>query len=334
VAASLFGVFRFPAPANPSAPDLGIRIDWGIPIALALAAVLALRLRGAPRPTPRAWALLVAIGVFWALLALSIGPARSPLASRYVYPGVLLVLLLAAELAAGAGISRGWRIAVSAALAVSLFANVDTIRVGGGYFRAEGSYNRAELAALQLTRGRVADDFAVEEGSSNLLPHGDMLFRAGDYFAAIDEFGSPAYSLSQLAGAGSEQRAAADQLLGRALGLSAVPVEQLPAARGGRVEPARAALHMTARPRGRCVALLPDLGYQGRVALRLPPGGFAYRAPRGTEVQIELGRFGDGFAVKPTTVSGSAVVRIPADESPRPWRALVRSAVPLEACPA
>ena len=351
VAASIFGVFRSPGPENPAFPDLGIRIDWGIPIALALVAALVLRLRAAPRPTPRAWALIVGLVVLWGLLALSVGPARSLLASRYVYPGVLLVLLLAAELVAGARISRGWRVAVLAALGVSLVANVDTIREGGAYFRAEASYNRAQLAALELERDHLPDEFQVEGPSSELLPHGDMLFLAGDYFEAVDEYGSPAYSQAQLAEAGPEQRAAADELLGRALSLSAVPVsaesiQQLRLLQPG-IEPGSEAdfdedlllradktSAMTARPSGTCLSLRPEQGLEGRAILPLPRGGFYYRAPDGAEVKVELGRFGDGFTVKPDPVFGSAVVQIPPDESTRPWRALIRSSESLLACPA
>jgi hypothetical protein len=344
VASSAFGVFRFPGPANPAAPDLGIQIDWGIPIALALGAVLVLRLRAAPPPTARAWALLVALLVLWGLLALSIGPARSPVASRYVYPGVLLALLLAIELAAPLAISTGWRIAIAAALGISLLANVDTIRVGGGYFRAEAGYNRSELAALQLARGRVSDDFVVEEGSSNLLPHGDMLFSAGDYFKAVDQYGSPAYSLSQLAAASPEQRAAADQELARALELAARPTRSpvLKAAGPGQVQPLAespidlgSGANMAIKtPKPGCALLQPIAGQSARVALRLPPQGFRYGVGRDAEMKLALGRFGDGFAVKLAPVIGPAVVSIPKDGSRRPWHVLIRSSQPFIACPA
>jgi hypothetical protein len=91
---------------------------------------------------------------------------------------------------------------------------------------------------------------------------------------------------------------------------------------------------MTARPRAGCVLLRPAPGTQGRAVLRLPAGGLSYRAPRGAQVQVRLGRFGDGFAVAPAAVAGSAAIAIPTDRSSHPWRALLQSSDPVLACPA
>ena len=52
VAASIFGVFRSPGAENPAFPDLGIRIEWGIPIALALGAAARLAAPGHARGRP------------------------------------------------------------------------------------------------------------------------------------------------------------------------------------------------------------------------------------------------------------------------------------------
>jgi hypothetical protein len=180
----------------------------------------------------------------------------------------------------------------------------------------------------------VAPEFVVEAPSSALLPHGDMIFTAGGYFDAIDDFGSPAYSPAELAGAGPLQRAAADQELARALDLRAIPVDRFQRAGPGRVLPGRTAVNMTVERQGRCVFLSPATGYEGRASLQLPAGGFRYGANRDIEVQVALGRFGDGFAVKPAPVLGQAEMKIPTDASKRPWRALVRSTGPVVACPA
>jgi hypothetical protein len=337
-AAAIFGLSRTPGPEVPGFPDLGTRIEWGIPIATALVAALVLRVRRGPPPTPRAWALILGLLLYWVLLGLSVNEARFPSSSRYLYPAALLVLMLATELAAGLRITRRWRLAIAAVLAVSLFASVDTIRVGGYFFREEADYNRAELGALEISRARVAPEFEIElPGEGTLLPHGDIGQLAFQYFEASEEFGSPAYTEAELAAAGPPQRDAADQLLGRALRLRAEPLRRpprLPSGTGGRIEPAGLVHHMTVGERRGCLVLRPDLGREGRAALQLPPGGFSYRAPPRAEVDIKLGRFGDGFAVKPGRVLGSAEVRIPTDGSDRPWRALIRPTEPLLACPA
>jgi hypothetical protein len=308
-AAAIFGVFRSPGAQTTTAPDLGIALAIGTPIALALGALLIWRLVSGPKPTPRTWALLAALLALWSLLALTVSPARLPQASRYVYPGVILVLLLAAELCAGIRLTRGLGIGVAGVLAVSLLANVDEMRVAGGYFRAETAYNRAELAALELARDRVPPDFAIEGQSPTLLPHGDMLIAAGPYFSAVDEFGSPAYSPAQLAAAGAPQRAAADAELGRALAPAPQPIAKLPSPRGGcRVLPAES-------------------------VLRLPRRGLAYKAATKKPVQVSLRRFGDEFAVKLPETSGPARLVVPYGSSAVPWRARISAAAPLTVCP-
>ena len=177
-----------------------------------------------------------------------------------------------------------------------------------------------------------------------------MIFNAGDYFEAIDEYGSPAYSLAELADAGPEQRTRADEELARALGIRVAPLSaasfaQLQVLQPG-IEPgsvsdfdedlllrADKTAGMTATPSGTCLSLRPQ-GPEGRAIVSLPPGGFYYRAPGDAEVVVELGRFGDGFAVKPEPVLGSGLLEIPGGGESRPWRALIRSTQPLLACPA
>ena len=77
-------------------------LTWGTPLAVAGAALLAWRLARIVRIPDRALTLMVTLGVFWILIAIGRSDnIAHGYDSRYVYVGVLLILLLAAELAAG-----------------------------------------------------------------------------------------------------------------------------------------------------------------------------------------------------------------------------------------
>ncbi len=166
---------------------------------------------------------------------------------------------------------------------------------------------------LELSRERVDPNLAVED-STTAHSHPDMLFPAWAYFEARDDFGSPAFSLDQLEGAGAQAREAADQELVRALALSADPA---PSAEMG--------------PGAGCLTLAGS-GGSGSLQFEVPPGGFAYRTAPSTEVEVKLRRFGDAPVTELPPVEGSAEVAIPTDTSSVPWRAELRAGTKTLVC--
>ncbi len=218
ILSSLAGIFR-----QPGSPDLGtslaeVRGDRGIPLVLVLIAAVAARARFGPRPSARTWTMVAIVSAYLVLVGLGLRPGRPPDASRYVYTGGVLVLLLIVELCNGLRIARGWAIAATALTALSLIANVAQMRDAGTFFRAETSLNRAELAALELARPCIPDDYVPETKITTIYPHADMHFTAAEYFEARDELGSPAYSPEQLAAASPGAREAAETVFAEALG--------------------------------------------------------------------------------------------------------------------
>lgn len=328
--AAITGLFR--VPGNPEVSQLiEVRLEWGYPLALGLAGLVALHVRRAPRSI-RFWTVAGTLLAYMALVAVGLSPARAPNASRYVYMGGILALLLVAEL----GRDIRWSTAVGTIafglFGLSLMANVAQLRVGGHLFEAEGATNRATLAALELSRADVEPGFLVEDGSEE-HSHPDMFFTASAYLDAAGDFGSPAYSEQQLLTAGEQAREAADQELYRALDISAKPVA-IPRIdpRGPRPKAVAASGGRT-RPTGACLALSPDLGRTSSFQVELPPGGFSYRTAAGAEVEVKLARFGDVFATSLPVTTGSADVEIPTDASGVPWRAEFLTGSRTTVCP-
>src|SRR6185295_15130405 len=90
--AAITGLFR--VPGNAELTDLiQIRPEWGYPLAILLGAVVALHVRRAPRSI-RFWTVAATLVIYLALVAAGLSPARAPNASRYVYMGGILLLLL------------------------------------------------------------------------------------------------------------------------------------------------------------------------------------------------------------------------------------------------
>ncbi len=327
--AAITGLFRVSGSAE-LADLIQVRPEWGYPLALLLGGLVVLHLRRAPRSI-RFWMVAATLVVYLALVAVGLSPARAPNASRYVYMGGLLTLLLVAELGRDIRWSSTVGLVATVFFALALMANVAELRVGGHLFAAEGDTNRATLAALELSRERVDPDLPVEDASTT-HSHPDMLFPASAYFEAAADFGSPAYSLDQLAAAGEQAREAADQELVRALAISSQRLVG-PLRRSGEAPQLLAASAGSATPVGACLALRPAAGQAASFQLELPPGGFAYRAPSDAELELALARFATAFSTTLPLPAGPGVVRIPGDASPVPWRAELRTDSRTIACP-
>lgn len=323
------GLMVAPGSSNLSAPAGG-RPFWGpVLVALAMVAVvLALRQR---RPSRSFLVALTTLSVYLVTiaLALEVVQSRVPDASRYVYMGTVLTLLVLIEAARGMKPTRAWVIGLTVALFFSLLANGALMGVGGRVVRLESATNRAQLAALEVARDDVPADFTVEAGGVTTLSNPDMLFDAGTYFEVTKSYGSPAYSEAGLEGAPEQAREAADQLLARALPITVRPGFQpvlgapLTVTEGSEYR----------RRPGGCVQVVPSAGSPARVVVGVPSGGFTYAVAGAAQPELKLRRFAEGFAVVPELLAGPARVAIPRDRSDRPWQAELVTASRLDLCP-
>jgi hypothetical protein len=255
-------------------------------------------------PSRRLWAVLAAGGAFWFLTALNAYPLlRAPTTDRYQYPGAIFLLLIAAELLRGVRLDRR---VLAAATAVTVAAAIS------GYIFLHDNYRlrressdalRAQLAALEIGRAHVRRDL--------ILPFPFVTSDAGSYFSAVDAFGSPAFSESQLAASDEENRVGADQTL--------APVE------GIKLGPVAPGADQGARSAGRCHPL--NGSQSGSAALALGPGSYTISARKaGATSQVGVTVRAARFADQPSVTLGAlnpgaaAALSIPPDKSSRPWR--------------
>lgn len=143
---------------------------------------------------------------FWGLTAAfrgSLGEAGAP---RYIAFGALPLGLLLVEATRGMRVTRPKRVAVVVLTAVSLVPNIAMLLIAETNFRYIGEIQRAQLSALELVRPTVDSGYLVPGEWARYV-------HAGDYFRAVDRFGSPALPHDQLSEATPAARAAADEVL-------------------------------------------------------------------------------------------------------------------------
>jgi hypothetical protein len=173
---------------------------------------LRFRRRGGPGVPPRLAGLLVAAGVFWLLVGVARGTLGDTYASRYVYVGAVLVILIVVEVMPAAALHGRLARVLAALAALSVALNLVWMVVWGNHLRSESTIARAQLAALEISGSRVGPAFAPSPSEFALA---DVTKER--YLAAVGRFGGrPAYSLAQLTRAPEPAREAADGVLGRA----------------------------------------------------------------------------------------------------------------------
>ena len=287
-------------------PRLGT--GWGPTVAIL--ALLALGLRLWQGSIPRfLWALMAVLGTLWLMgAAAAHPPARLPDSPRYIYPGAIAVLLVAVEAARGVRIQRRGMTILYAVTVVSLATNIALLRDGSGNTRENARLLRAELAAVELDRGRLGPNFPTAFGVRQVLRATGDGERATGYLTAVRQYGSPAFSLQELRTQG-ELTGDVDRAIADANGILLRP---------------------TSPPRGHCAQIRAKIG-QG-VSFELPAGGAVLRS-RGTTAPLSLRRFGSAFTVPAGQLSPGKwmALSVPRDSAPDPWYAAT-SAAPLLIC--
>ncbi len=280
----------------------GISLRWGHFLLVALAILACVRLVKLKR-VPRGLLLTVAVGAgFWGLAALNGDPLfRPPTNGRYQYPGAIFILLICGELLRGARINFRWIVVTGVATVVALVSNIGLLHDGYTVFKPQSDAGRAQLAAVEIARGTVRDDFAF----SLLL----QVIDAASYFSAIDAFGSPAMTEEELASSADEIRGAADLTLAPALRLRLVAIPSSSVSYGSQ---------QTCRviPRSR----------SGATSVQVGPGRLTMSRAT-SPVLISLERFANKYPIAMGTLSpgGAVTMKIPPDRSSRLWRMRLES---------
>ena len=160
--------------------------------------------------------LLLAAATYWGLAGLFRSHLAEPTASRYIYLGAILIVLVGLELMRGAVTTRRTLVVLGLLAAFAAVANFNVLKSGSSGLQENSRYVSAELGALELARSKVDPDYRPD------LTRAPQVY-AGEYLEAVDDLGSPADSPTGLDARPEPVRQAADLVLARALKVQATP---------------------------------------------------------------------------------------------------------------
>ena len=284
--------------------------SWTLTPALGLAgaALVLLRLRrGHLHPTM--WVFLATLVAFLASIGLSVGPNRPPTAARYLFPGAVIVLLVAAEAARGVRPSRRAVGAVVALTALPLAVNLFYLSEARRFLTAYAMNAGPTLAMVELAAADVERSFRPAKDAPRASPR-EVGLPARAYLRGTANWGSIAPTLEEVRRRPGVVRDRADIVLARALSL-------------------RLVLAATRPPRDRCEMIRKEGA--GRPAYTdLPPRGRAVLENVGRmRAFVALRRFGPSFAASAGGLGPgeTTLLDVAGDAAPEPWQVAVSGAV-------
>ena len=285
-------------------------LEWGRPLLLLAAAIVAVRWYRLGRPTNRTLGTLAVMLGFWCVTGLNASIVGLPTATRYVYIGVVLLVLFASEVVRDARVPVWATAAVVAVASTAAVVNLTSLRDAVPTLATIAQQERGGLAALELARDRVDPALALDPQNSDVDYLG--LLDAGSYLSAVDAYGSPAYTPAELAGATEVARVAADKVSGAALRIRLVP-ETIASAQ-------------------RCLKINAASGPTARV----PAGGLVIR-PLAGGVHAALRRYArTSFPLSLGSLprGQDQLLQIPPDRSTVPWFVQLTGSGVAQVCPA
>jgi len=292
--AALAALLGLATPAEGMGSPAGL--DWGRPLAVLLGGLAVWRAYRLER-IPRSFWVVLAVGLsFWILGGFDVKPGRVPWASRYQLPGAAFVLLVAADLLRGLKLDRRLLAPALAVVLAAVASNSLYLHEAYSSYRDSAEIIRGNLTAMEIARETVDPNFYLEEEFADTgFDHID----AGSYFAAVDDFGSPAYTVKELQGSSEPARFAADKVLLNALRIAVEPIPR------------------SAAPSGECFPVTDTRAFE------VPSGGLVIRAGKQPVADIKMRRFASEFPVDfETSVgpNGAVALPIPIDLSTVPWK--------------
>jgi hypothetical protein len=267
--------------------------------------------------SPGLWPVLAAAATSWFLTAFNAIPGRVPTASRYQYASAVFILMIAANLLDGVRPSRRALTIAAGVTAIAVGLNLVVLRHGRDVFRQQSLLTRSDTAAIEIARRTVNPEFQLNPelaGTPSLI---DIF--AGEYLQAVGEYGSPAYSVSELDSAPEGGRRQADIVLSQALPLSTVTTV-------GRYRPGSGGEG--------CVTVRGGAG--GHSGVPVSAGLTRIELAPGPHAAFALRRFAVGeYPVATEGAPGDSVtlMRIPRDALPRPWYVHVYARQLARVCP-
>jgi hypothetical protein len=287
---------------------------WGAILLVAIVAVVVSRQLRRPGFDHGFWPVAAAAATNWFLTAFNQFSGREPTSSRYQYASAVFIILMLANLLAK---ERFGRRAVLVGAAVTLLAigpNLVVLKDGSDVFETQSVLTRADTGAIEIARRTIAPEF--ELGPEIAGTPGLVDIFAGKYLEAVDEYGSPAYSPTELEAAPAWARKQADIILGQALPLSTNTQAGVYAAGG----------------QENCLAI--EGGQPEEV--KLGPGATRIEVAPGPDAAFSLRRFAEQGEYPVATAGApgesTTTLQIPRDEAPQPWYLHVEATQPIRVC--
>jgi hypothetical protein len=254
---------------------------------------------------PTMWVFLATLAAFVVSIGVSVGPGRPPTAARYLFPGAVIVLLVAAEAARGVRFSRRAVTALVVLTALSLAVNLFHLLEARRFLTTYAINAGPALAMVELARAEVEPSFRPGREARGASPR-EVGVSARAYLRGTGNWGSFAPTLQEVRRRPGKVRDRADAVLARALGVRLVPVG-------------------TGPPRDRCaVSGEARAGRPARVDLY--PGRRAVLENVGRRrAVVALRRFGPSFRASTGTLGPgeAALLGVAGDAAPEPWQVRV-----------
>jgi hypothetical protein len=285
---------------------------WGRPIILGLIVVAVFWKRRHSGISPYFWRTVAAVASYWLLAAFNYIPGREAAANRYIYAGVIFLVMMAADLFEGVRVDRRALTIVFAFAILAVLPNIALMNEGSKVLKGQSELTRADTAVIEIARRTIPPEFIMEPEITGTLAN--IAIVPGQYLEVTDKHGSPAYTPEELMNASSLDQHWADIFLSKVLPLT---LEALPG-------------HSV--PRDSCQMVG---GEGGEPEVELDPGSVLISASPEAEAKLVARRFAPlEFPVELGSVSAGSVarLRIPRDEASEPWYLKVESADPARVC--
>jgi hypothetical protein len=309
---------------------IGRGLNWGRPLAVVGFLVLAWWLVGGRTVSARLVGLLASAVALWIITAATRSTISAPETSRYVYLGVVVIVLIGVELLHSVTTTPR---ALGVAALVVLFgalAGLTLMRDGAVSLRSTSKTLAAELGALELASAHAPPNYRPD-------PQRAPQVEAGPYLHTVRAIGSsPADSPHSILAADDGSRAAADSVL-----IALYAPTLMPVRRGGAASrtsgPELIALSGGVPGRnGGCLRLVPDSPAALSAELALSPRGVVVRDEGPAPVSAALRRFGPALHPLQQQVAGlgASSLAVPSDPSPVPWILQLGTTSPMSVCAA
>lgn len=315
--------YAFDAAASAVGGYTGVGLDRGR-LLLALGVVVAVAGALVARRIESRTPLILAIPIaFWVLTALGRAQLQEPTASRYVYPGAVLSVVAAAQLARRRQIPRLLIALLAVSAVAAALTNYGDLRSAARSRRQQDGVVTAELGALQLAAHYVSPAFRPDP---TVAPQ----ISAGPYLAAVRALGSPGDTPAKLAAGSPRERAAADRVLIAALGPALIAA---PSPSGGAPPKPDAQAAGTSRETA-SACLRPAASSSPPLQATIPPTGLVIRARR-APVAVRVRRFSSAYppvALVVVRPGASITLAPPPDQAQRHAWHVALSGGPVSAC--